>query len=204
MPFDANAWNRLRYSIYAPAYDWVAGVLASPRRDAIRALAMRPGERALIVGGGTGLDLLHVPAGVHVLITDLTPAMLERARPRARGIGHVALMDGHRLAARDEAFDAVVLHLIVAVIPDPVACLREANRVLRPGGRVSIFDKFLPDDATPSMLRRGANLVVSAIATDLNRQLGPLLRQAASPFRIVSDDPAAFAGLYRRILLRKP
>jgi hypothetical protein len=46
------------------------------------------------------------------------------ARARRRGKAHLALMDGHALGVRGGSVDAVVLHLVLAVIPDPVSCLR--------------------------------------------------------------------------------
>ena len=97
------------------------------RRDSLALLDPRPGERLLIVGAGTGADLPHLPGGCTVLATDLTPAMLRGRARGARGT-HLVVMDGHQLAVPDGAFDGVVLHLVLAVIPDPVRCLREAAR----------------------------------------------------------------------------
>ena len=70
------------------------------RRDSLALLDPKPGERLLIVGAGTGADLPHLPAGCTVLATDLTPAMLRRARPRAREGTHLVVMDGHRSRSR--------------------------------------------------------------------------------------------------------
>jgi ubiquinone/menaquinone biosynthesis C-methylase UbiE len=146
-------WNRLRYTLYAPVYDLALARLPLFRRGRRRSLALaafRPGERVLLVAAGTGLDLAYLPAGVAVVATDVTPAMLARLRARARALGRdvtAEVMDAARLAYPDASFDGVVLHLALAVVPDPVAAVRKAARVLRPGGRVAVFDKFLPDGA---------------------------------------------------------
>jgi ubiquinone/menaquinone biosynthesis C-methylase UbiE len=90
-------------------------------------------------------------------------------------------MDGESLALADGEFDHVVLHLILAVLPDPIACAREVGRVLKPGGTVSIFDKFAPEDASPWLGRRAANLFTDALFSDFTRKLGPLVEAGGLP-----------------------
>jgi ubiquinone/menaquinone biosynthesis C-methylase UbiE len=197
-----TAWNRIRYTLWAPFYDWIAR-FGRQRRRSIALLDLKPGERLLIVGAGTGADLPLIPPGVEVLATDLTPAMLDRARPRARPGVELRLMDGQALDLPDESFDAVILHLIVAVIPDPAACLREAARVLRPGGRIAVFDKFLPDGARPHPLRRLFNVAASALFSDVNRKMGEILQASGAPLRVEHGEPALFGGAFRILLLRK-
>ena len=172
------------------------------RRDSLARLDPKPGERLLIVGAGTGADLPHLPAGCTVLATDLTPAMLRRARPRAREHTHLVVMDGHQLAVPDGAFDGVVLHLILAVIPDPVRCLREAARALRPGGRVVVFDKFVRTRRPPLALR-ALNVVIRVLFTDMTRRFEDILERSGADLVIVHDEPAFVGGLYRLLLLRK-
>ena len=94
-----------------------------------------------------------------------------------------ALMDAARLGFAPAVFACVLLHLAIAVVPDPVATMREVSRVLRPGGRVSVFDKFLPDGTRPSWARRAAGAAAKLVATDLNRELGPLLEADRRPLR---------------------
>jgi len=201
-PLNPTSWNRLRYTLWAPFYDFVAR-FGRQRRRSIALLGLQPGERVLLVGAGTGADLPLIPAGVEVLATDLTPAMLDRARPRIRPGIELRVMDGQALDLPDASFDAVILHLIVAVIPDPAACLREAARVLKPGGRIAVFDKFLPDGARPHLPRRLANAFTRTLFTDINRSLGDILERSGVPLRIEHDEPALFGGTFRIVLLRK-
>jgi phosphatidylethanolamine/phosphatidyl-N-methylethanolamine N-methyltransferase len=201
MSVNTNRWNRIRYTLYAPFYDLIVRRLARGRRRAIELLGVRAGERVLIVGCGTGLDLELLPRDCAVTAVDLTPAMVEKTRARAASLGisiDARVMDAARLDLPDAAFDRVILHLILAVVPDPHATAREAARVLRPGGRASIFDKFLPDTGRASLLRRAANAVTNALATDINRQLGPILE--GTGLRIVREEPSVFGGLFRVVV----
>jgi ubiquinone/menaquinone biosynthesis C-methylase UbiE len=202
MLFGTNRWNRLRYTFWAPAYDLFVRALDARRRSSIALLDPRPGERLLIVGAGTGADLPHLPDGCTVLATDLTPAMLRRARPRRRHGMQLAVMDGHALGVPDGAFDAVVLHLILAVIPEPDRCLRETARALRPGGRAIVFDKFVRAGALPLAVRV-LNPVVRVLFTDMSRRFEEILARSGVDLAPVADRPSFFGGLYRHILLRK-
>lgn len=198
---NTNRWNRLRYSLYTPFYDAFVRRLARGRRRALSLLDVKSGERVLIDGCGTGLDLEMLPRDADITAIDLTPSMVSRTRSRGAALGlavDARVMDAARLEFPDASFDCVVLHLILAVVPDPVATIREAVRVLRPGGRVSIFDKFLPDDASPSLARRLANVLTNAVATDINRQLAPLL--AAAGLRVVHSEASLFGGLFRVVV----
>jgi ubiquinone/menaquinone biosynthesis C-methylase UbiE len=200
-------WDRLRYTLWAPAYDAIVGAAGfnTARRLSIDRLRLASGDRVLIVGAGTGLDLDLLPPNVDVTAIDVTPAMLRHLERRAAGTGRsvaTRIMDARQLAFPDSSFDAVVMHLILAVMPQPERGLREAVRVLKPGGRIAVFDKFLRDDERPSLKRRLLNAIAKPLFSDLNRRLGPLI----SGTRLVTehDEPVAFGGTYRVVTLMKP
>jgi phosphatidylethanolamine/phosphatidyl-N-methylethanolamine N-methyltransferase len=200
-------WNRLRYTVWAPAYDAVVGAagLNTARRLSIDRLRLASANRVLVVGAGTGLDLDFLPPNVHVTAIDVTPAMLKHLDRRAAGTGRSVtahIMDARQLAFPDSSFDAVVMHLILAVMPEPERGLREAVRVLKPGGRIAVFDKFLRDEERPSLKRRLLNALAKPLFSDLNRRLGPLI--AGTPLVIERDEPVAFGGTYRVVTLMNP
>lgn len=204
MIFNATIWNRWRYSLYAPIYDPVVRMLNRGRRMAIDMAVLKPGERVLIVGAGTGLDLEFLPPGLETTAIDLTPNMLAQLQRRAARMNmnaQVSVMNAEALEFPDASFDCVMLHLILAVVPDPEACIREAARVLKPDGRISVFDKFLADDARASLPRRALNVLTHFVATDINRRLGPLLRSA--DLELESMRPAGFGGLFRAARARR-
>jgi phosphatidylethanolamine/phosphatidyl-N-methylethanolamine N-methyltransferase len=200
-------WNRLRYTVWAPAYDVIvrAAGFDTARRLSIERLRLTSGDRVLIVGAGTGLDLDFLPSNVHVTAIDVTPAMLKHLERRAAATGQsvtARIMDARQLAFPDSSFDGVVMHLILAVMPEPERGLMEAVRVLKPGGRIAVFDKFLSDEEHPSLKRQLLNAIAKPLFSDLNRRFGPLI--AGTRLVIEQDEPLAFGGTYRAVTLVKP
>lgn len=193
---NTNRWNRVRYTLYAPLYDVFVRRLVRGRRRAIELLEVRDGESVLIDGCGTGLDLELLPRGCRITAIDITPAMVEKTRQRAAALGltvDARVMDAAQLELAAESFDCVLLHLILAVVPDPEGTAREVARVLRRGGRVSIFDKF--SAGKPSLVRRLANVVTNFVATDITRSLEGVLE--GSGLRVVHEEPSVFGGVFR-------
>lgn len=196
----------IAYRLAAPFYDLaMTGLLRSGRRDSITSLALKPGEKLLIPGIGTGLDLPYLPREVEVLGGDLVPAMLAKAERRRARLGlenvRLATLDAQALPVPDASFDAVLLHLIVAIAPDGHAVLAEACRVLKPGGRIAVLDKFLPDDQVRIPFWRRAAQAFLFPFTDFNRRFGDLA--AGLPLRMVSDQGVMLGRAFRRMLLER-
>ncbi|RTQ99912.1 class I SAM-dependent methyltransferase [Halomonas nitroreducens] len=202
---NTTAWNRLRYGLYAPLYDHVAErAFRQARRQALAQVHWRPGMRVLLVGAGTGLDLPWLPRDIELHATDLSPAMVQRLAARAEAMERdleAEVMDAEDLHYPDGHFDVVVMHLILAVMPDPARGLVEAHRVLAADGQLCVMDKFQADERPAGPGRRALNLVTSAIATDITRQARPLLEGAG--FVIEADRPVLMGSLFRALLARK-
>jgi phosphatidylethanolamine/phosphatidyl-N-methylethanolamine N-methyltransferase len=199
---NTNRWNRWRYTLYAPIYDWVVRSFNSSRKHSIELLALKEGERVLLVGAGTGEDLQFIPVNVEVSAVDITPAMVEQIRRKSAVLERSTqslVMDAQALEFPSESFDAVVLHLILAVIPDPIACIQEAVRVVRPGGQIVIFDKFLPENEQPSLIRRLINKVATIIFSDLNRKLEPIMMTV--PVKLTHVEATGYKRLGYKIAL---
>ena len=191
------------YTVLAPVYDLVVRrALERARKANLAPLAdHRPGD-VLLSGMGTGLDLPHLPRFHRYTGIDLTPAMLERAIPRAAGRDFAPLVgDSQMLPFRGESFDCTVLHLIVAVVPRPQAVLSEAARVTRIGGTLLVLDKFLAAGAI-APLRRMLSPLAAQIATRTDVVFEPLLAREPR-LRMLSNEPALARGWFRRILLER-
>jgi SAM-dependent methyltransferase len=150
--------------------------LTNRRLDAL--LAVRPGERVLEIGPGTGLQALHVARQLgdsgRLDIVDIQQAMLDHVMRRASasrldGVIHPAQADARELPFGDGAFDAVYLVTALGEIPDPLAVLREARRVLRSGGRLVVGEFFDRHFVSLVSLLRQAN----AADLELTATLGP-------------------------------
>lgn len=191
------------YTVIAPLYDAVVErVSLEPRARSLGRLPALARSRVLVNGIGTGLDLPHLPPGPAYFATDLTAAMLARARGRNPGIAiRFVQADSLALPFPDAFFDHAILHLILAVVPDPARGLRETARVLKPGGSVLILDKFLrPGQRAP--LRRALNLISRHIATRLDVVFEEVLARVPD-LRVHSDQPAFAGGWFRSIRLVK-
>jgi ubiquinone/menaquinone biosynthesis C-methylase UbiE len=190
------------YTLIAPFYDAaIARATHAARARSLAALPIEPGC-VLLAGVGTGLDLPHLPSRHQYVGVDLNQSMLRRALPRAGSIDFLPIQgDAQHLPLADNRFDAAVLHLILAVVPEPARCFAEIARVLKPGGQVLVFDKFLRR-GQPALLRRMANPLVRRIATRLDVVFEDLL--AAAPGLVLEhDQPALAGGWFRMIRLRK-
>lgn len=191
------------YALIAPIYD--AAVERASRAARIRSLRRLPGDRrarVLVNGVGTGLDLPHLPQGPAYVATDLTAAMLARARARGATVGvEFVQADSLALPFADACFDHAVLHLILAVVPDPPRCLAETARVLKPGGSVLVLDKFLRHGQR-APLRRALNVVSRHLATRLDVVFEDVLQRCPG-LRLDVDEPALAGGWFRSIRLVK-
>ena len=135
------------YEKITSVYDWTYGpTLHQGRVQAMQRMAIKPGERVLEVGVGTGINTLLYPRDCSVTGIDLTGSMLDKARDRVarEGIHNVRLleMDAADLKFADGTFDIVYAPYLISVVPDPVAVAREMYRVCRSGGRIIFLNHF--------------------------------------------------------------
>lgn len=122
--------------------------------DAMLTMAeIGPGASVLDVAAGAGdqtIDIAErVGASGSVLATDLSPAILEYAKERARRAGQrnvtTQVADGENLKVAAASFDVVICRLGLMLFPDPGKSLREMFAALKPGGRACTMVFSTPD-----------------------------------------------------------
>ena len=133
-----------------------------------RRLFARMRGRCLMLATGTGTDFRHFPSGLHVTAIDISPGMLARAREHALAYdGRLDLvrMDARALAFADASFDSIAAVCTFCSVPDPVRGLRELRRVLKPEGRLLLFEHVRS--------RLAQLAIMQDLLTPLTRWFGP-------------------------------
>ena len=202
-PYRQNPFLRISYTLIAPLYDLIIEApMRAARKSSLAVLNGAAGQHVLVSGAGTGLDLPHMPTQHRYTALDFNPDMLARARPRGAHLEvDFVLGDSMALPFEDAQFDVVVMHLILAVVPEPQRALSEAARVLKPGGKILLFDKFLqPGQLAP--VRRLLNGLSRRLATRMDVVFEEVLGQVPQ-LTLESDVPALGGGWFRMITLNK-
>lgn len=162
---------------------------------AVAEIGLRPGDRVLDAGCGTGRALPPLRAAVGptglVLGADLTPAMLDAAVRAGRDRdGRLLLADVAALPLRPRSLDAVFAAGLVAHLPRPAENLRELARVVRPGGVLALFH---PIGRAALAERQGRRITPDDLRAE--PRLRPLLAGAGWRMTSYVDEDARFLAL---------
>src|SRR6266542_2608495 len=184
---EMNFFDRL---LFAGAREWVC--------------AQAAGE-VLEIGMGTGRNIPHYREDVRLTGVELSPAMLEIARARARELGRdvdLRVGDAQALEFPDESFDTVVCTLSLCTIPDDRAAVAEARRVLRPGGHFLLLEHVRSPRLPVRLGQRLLDpLAVRFEADHLLRE--PLAHLQAEGFDVERLERSKL-GIVERVAARKP
>jgi phosphatidylethanolamine/phosphatidyl-N-methylethanolamine N-methyltransferase len=156
------------YDRWAPIYDLVFGGVFSKGRDAAIQATNKIGGRVLEVGVGTGISLPLYSPNVRIFGTDISEAMLKKAKQRVaaahlKNIEGLAVMDAEKLEFPDNSFDVVMAQYVVTAVPNPEVALDEFARVVRPGGELIILTRVSADAGMRRVIERTLQPVVTRL-----------------------------------------
>jgi len=157
--------------------------------------ALKPGETVLDLGSGGGIDVLlsarRVGPTGKAYGLDMTDEMLALARENQRkaGVDNVEFLKGEieAIPLPDSSVDVIISNCVINLSGDKDAVLREAFRVLKPGGRFAVSD-VVTRGAVPAALRRDMLLWVGCIAGALEEN-DYRAKLTAAGFDAVSIEP---------------
>lgn len=192
-------WDRLakHYGLVESLSEWYL----KPFRKILWAHAE---GRILEAGAGTGLNVAYYPADAGVTATDLSGAMLQKARERARAHKRDVTFeeaDLCNLPFADGAFDTAVATFVFCSMPDPITCLREMGRVTKPGGRILLLDHVRIDLPLIGPLMDRLNTATVRLAGEhINHRMDAFVRAAG--LEIVESRRLGIMGVIRFIVAR--
>ncbi len=155
---------------------------------------LKEGEVVLDLGSGGGLDcfLAAEKVGVsgRVIGLDMTPEMIQLARENAKKMGatnvEFRLGEMERMPLEDKSVDVIISNCVINLSPDKDAVFREAYRVLKPGGRLSISDMVLLGEL-PQEVKASLEEWAGCIAGALQEKVYLDKIKAAGFVRITAD-----------------
>jgi ubiquinone/menaquinone biosynthesis C-methylase UbiE len=159
----------LRWTLAAPVYDRMSRASEEAGlRELRRGLLSDASGRVLEIGAGTGVNLPLYGDGLESLVvTDPEPPMLRRLQEAARAHApdaEVLHAPAEDLPFEDDSFDTVVSTLVLCGVGDQPRALREARRVLRPGGRLLFLEHVRADEPGLARLQDRVNWLNRLVA----------------------------------------
>jgi len=176
------------------------------QRHAMAQLPLKPGDRVLDLGVGTGMTMPMYPRDVKVVGMDLSGGMLNlaAAKHQAMKLDHCLLVQADAMAPpfAEQSFDHVLISHTIGVVRDPMRVLQWAAALVRPEGRVVVLNHFKSSRPLVAAVENALNPVCMRIGWRSNLPLESLLRgpdlDLEYCFRI------RLADLWKIVVLRRP
>lgn len=195
------------YDLWSRLYDRTFGMVVQKRqRHAMAQLPLKPGDRVLDLGVGTGMTMSWYPRHVKVVGMDLSAGMLTlaAARHQAMKLDHCLLVqaDAAEPPFAEQSFDHVLISHTIGVVSDPMRVLRWAAALVRPEGRVVILNHFKSPRPLVAAVENAINPFCMRIGWRSNLSLERLLR--ATDLDLEYCVQVHLADLWKIVVLRRP
>lgn len=194
------------YAKISSWYDLFFGPTLHPGRlEAIRRLPIRPGQKVLEVGIGTGINAALYPRDCSITGIDFSASMLKKASRRiaSHGVKNIELMqmDAADMNFKDESFDIVYAPYVISVVSDPVQVAREMLRVCRVGGHIVVLNHFRSQNPILAWVERRLSPLTVWIGFKADVDLPAFLAQTG--FEPVSIEKVNIARMWSLVTFRK-
>lgn len=172
------------YNWIGPVYNLIYGKIAfnNGRSESIRMLEIKPGDKILEVGVGTGLTLPMYPKDCKITGIDLSESMLKEARilisnQRLTNCS-VHKMNAVETTFADNSFDGVLGNLFISATNDPVKALLEMKRVCKPNGILVLMNHFKCEEPLLAKMEEAFTPVGKMIGFNSALEMYPLIESA--------------------------
>jgi ubiquinone/menaquinone biosynthesis C-methylase UbiE len=183
--------TQAKWDKVAPNFDVMAGRGAENRwRPFKEELFAHMDGKILFLALGTGLDIPTFPSGKTITAIDISPKMLEKAKPRIAGYNGELLaqvMDVHDMSFEDNSFDQVFTSCTFCSVPRPIEGLQQLRRILRPGGELFMFEHTGSRYYPFKIMMDFMTLLTSRVGPDMNRTTVANVEAAGFQLREVNN-----------------
>lgn len=172
-------------ALFARAYDRLVPVMDARGAGEHRSLLLEGLTGDVVeVGAGSAATFPHYPPTVRQ-ITAVEPHPGLRALAQSRtgscaAPAHVVAGDAGHLPLADACADAVIFSLVLCSVPDPLAALREARRVVRPGGTLRLYEHVRPGSRTAAFAATAATVLWRHLAGGCHLDRDPVATALAA------------------------
>ena len=182
----ADAVTQAKWDKLAPRFDTMASAGAEKRWGPFKSTLFSEMEgKVLFLALGTGMDIPFFPKGLDITALDISPVMIEHAQERIAvydGTIEAHVMDVHDMPFADDSFDMVVTSCTFCSVPQPIEGLKALHRVLKPGGKLLMFEHTGSRWYPFRYMMNVMTLITRKLGPDMNRPTVSNVRAAG--FRI--------------------
>ena len=162
----------LKWDKAANSFDWMNKGVEHRFGEQKREWFSRAKGKTLLVAVGTGLDLPYFSPGLEIIAVDISGKMLEKAKGKIQKRGERAKLvraDVQQFGFADNSMDTIVTSCTFCSVPDPVKGLKELLRVLKPGGKMLMFEHVRSNIFWMGFMMDLLTLLTRHVGPELNR-----------------------------------
>ena len=163
--------------MFAAFYDFLNSVVEEKVKPYRIETAGKAWGEVIEIGGGTGANLAYYNRGVQLTISEPNPHMISRLSKHAEALGlrpKIVSDPGEDLPFESDSFDCVVTTLVLCMVKDHEAVIKEVRRIIRPGGHFLFYEHVISKNVRMRKFQRYLNPIWRFCTTgcNLDRDIG--------------------------------